>query len=661
MDIGASVDLPSQAPWAPFPSPKGRPVHRRMFVLLLAAALVASGCSLLDSADQPGTAGATGAAAGGADGDAGGGATPEPDPTRVPVQLPEVRAAAADGPLDFSRVAGDDRIATAVRVSADRWDSATVAVLARADDFADALAATPLAAQLSAPVLLTMPDELAAPVGQELDRLGAERVVVLGGPAAVATTVTDGLASDGYDVDRIRGEDRYATAAAIGARLPRTGRVYVATGTDYPDALAAGVAAARLPAPLLLVDDDLGTPAQELLTEQLPSEAVVVGGEAVVPPAVVDALDAEGLQVTRLAGQDRFATAAAVHEHVVGDFGGPAGIWLASAAGFADALAAGPAAARENATLLLAHPRDQASADATVEVLGQAGGPVTVVGGPAAVTDQLPRQVRAVLAGNELPGGGTVLFPEHRLVAYYGNAEYAVLGVLGETSPQEAADRISEIAEEYRDGEREVMPTFELIVTIATAAPGEDGNYSAVGDLEDVREYLEVARQNDIYLFLDFQPGRNRFIDQVRIYEEFIREPDVGIALDPEWRVTDTQRPGQLIGSVDAAEVNEVVDWAADIVREENLPQKLLVVHQFRTSMIRNREQIRTPPELAVTIHVDGFGTQPLKLETWGVLASDDAPWAHGFKLFYDEDTNIFSPEQVLDFSNPAVDLITYQ
>lgn len=640
-------------------------MHRRLLLLLLAAVLVASGCSLLGSTDPAGGAGGNGAAAdatdGGAADGADDGATPDPDPTRVPVQLPDVRAAAADGPLTFSRIAGSDRIATAVRVSADRWDAADVAVLARADDFADALAATPLAAHLSAPVLLTGSDELAAPVRSELERLGAERIVVLGGSAAIATTVTAELEGDGYDVDRISGVDRYATAAAIGARLPANGRVYVATGRDYPDALAAGVAAARLPAPLLLVDGELGDPARQLLTDQRPSEAVVVGGTAAVPAAVADTLADEGLRVPRLAGDDRYATAVAVHEHVVDDFGGPDGIWLASADGFADALAAGPAAAREGATLLLAHPRDQASADPTVDVLGTAGGPVTVVGGPAAVTDQLPRQVRAVLAGNELPGGGTVLFPDHRLVAYYGNAEYDVLGVLGETPPQEAAERITEIAEQYEDGEREVMPTFELIVTIATAAPGADGNYSAVGDLEDVREYLEIARANDIYLFLDFQPGRNRFIDQVRIYEEFIREPDVGIALDPEWRVTDTQRPGQLIGSVDASEVNEVIDWAADIVREEDLPQKLLVVHQFRTSMIRDRDELHTPPELAVTIHVDGFGTQDLKLQTWGALASDDVPWWHGFKLFYDEDTNIFAPDQVLEFSDPPVDLITYQ
>ena len=570
--------------------------------------------------------------------------TERPTPEPIPVELPSAASAAEFAPLQFNRLAGPDRIQTAITVSQDTYQSTDTAIIARADDFADALAAAPLAAHLGAPILLTRPTTLDPTVLEELERLGAQEVMLLGGEAALDPQVAQSVEDSGRTVDRIQGADRFETAAAVAGRVPPSGRVYIATGLDYPDALAAGAAAARLPSALLLVGESLSAAATAVLDEQRPSEIVVVGGEAVVPPAVVDELEDGQASVTRLAGANRYATAVAVHDQVVDDFGGPEAIWLASAAGFADALAAGPAVAESGATLLLTDPTDAAEAEETVTVLGDVGGAVTIVGGDAAVTDQTPRQVRAVLAGNTLPGGGTVLFPKHRMIAYYGNAEVAALGVLGETSPEEAAQTISEIAEEYEDGEREVMPAFELIVSIALASPGPDGQYSAVGDPADVQEYLDVAREHDLYLFLDFQPGRNEFIDQVRLFEEFIRQPDVGIALDPEWRVTDSQRPGQLIGSADAAELNQVIDYAADIVREENLPQKLLVVHQFRTSMIRNRDALKTPDELAVTIHVDGFGTQDLKLETWGVLAGDDAPWWHGFKLFYDEGHQHFLP-----------------
>lgn len=636
---------------------------------LAAAALLCTSCTLLseDASVSDATVESGGADAGAADG--GGASTgsggSEPTqaatPTLRPVELPAQVQSASFTPLEFERVEGDDRVATAIAISKDTYETASTVVLARSDEFADALAAAPLAVQLQAPVLLTDPDALDPAVVAELDRLGATDVVILGAEAAVSDQVAADLETGGRTVDRIAGADRYETAAQIAARVEPSGRVYVATGADFPDALSAGAAAGRLPAPLLLVDEEVGAAAERVLTDQRPSEIVVVGGEVAVSPAVVSELEDFGATVTRLAGEDRYATAAEVHNHVVDDFGAVAGIWLASATGFADALAAGPAAANAKATLLLTHPTDASKADATVAVLEQVGGTVTIAGGPAAVTDQTPRQVRAVIAGNLLPGGGTVLFPDNRMVAYYGNAEEAVLGVLGETEPQRAAELTKEVASGFADGERTVLPAFELIVSIALAGAGADGKYSKVGALSDVQEYLDAARANDMYLFLDFQPGRNRFIDQVKLFEKFIREPDVGIALDPEWRVTDTQRPGQLIGSVDAEELNEVIDYAADIVREEDLPQKLVVIHQFRTSMIRDRDTLHTPPELAVTIHVDGFGTQDLKLQTWNALASADAPWWHGFKLFYDEDTNIFQPDQVLDFTDPAVDLITYQ
>ena len=630
-------------------------MRHRALTLLLSAVLLCGGCSLLSDADE------VGATSSAATSDTAHEADAAETPATVPVDLPSSAPAAEFTPLTFSRIAGADRVATAVEVSMTMHSSASTAILARADAFADALAAAPLAADLNAPVLLTPPDTLSPVVADELERLSVDRVIILGGAAALSESVEQAVEAEGPTVERIAGEDRFATAAQIASRIPPTGRVYVATGNDYPDALTAGAAAARLPAPLLLVGSALGDEAVQVLRDQRPSEIVIVGGTAVVSEEIGDALAGDNATTERLAGANRYATAEAVHRHVVDDFGGPEGVWLASSAGFADALAAGPAVAADRSTLLLTDPIDVAFAEETVAVLGEVGGDVTIVGGPAAVTDQTPRQVRAVLEGNVLPGGATVLFPRHRMVAYYGNAEHEVLGVLGETTPEEAAEQIKKVAAEFRDGERPVMPAFELIVSIALAGPGEDGMYSRVGPLSDVQEYLDVAREHGIYLFLDFQPGRNTFMDQVQLFEEFIRQPDVGIALDPEWRVTDAQRPGQLIGSADAAELNEVIDYAAGIVREENLPQKLLVVHQFRSSMIRNREALHTPPELAVTIHVDGFGNQQLKLETWNTLTAGDHPWFYGFKLFYDEDTNLFSPDQVLDFADPSVDLITYQ
>jgi hypothetical protein len=145
----------------------------------------------------------------------------------------------------------------------------------------------------------------------------------------------------------------------------------------------------------------------------------------------------------------------------------------------------------------------------------------------------------------------------------------------------------------------------------------------------------------------------------VRKYEQFLLEPDVGVALDPEWRMGPNERPGDGVGHVTAEEVNTVVDYLVDIVRRERLPQKLLVIHQFQDQMIRNRDRLRAPEELSVNIHMDGFGSRSQKLATYSRTIVEP-PMSNGFKLFYDEDTDLFQPHEVLRF-DVVPDLITYQ
>ena len=122
-----------------------------------------------------------------------------------------------------------------------------------------------------------------------------------------------------------------------------------------------------------------------------------------------------------------------------------------------------------------------------------------------------------------------------------------------------------------------------------------------------------------------------------------------------------TQRPGQTVGSVTAAEVNRVSAWLSDLVIQYDLPEKMFIVHQFQTRMIKNREDLIHRPGLATIIHADGFGGRAIKLQTYGILQVQEPFW-NGFKLFIDEDTNIFRPADVLNFTTvPVPDLITYQ
>jgi hypothetical protein len=254
------------------------------------------------------------------------------------------------------------------------------------------------------------------------------------------------------------------------------------------------------------------------------------------------------------------------------------------------------------------------------------------------------------------------IFPEWRVVAMYGSPRTPRLGLLGEQDAAAAATRLAELAEPWRAGDRPVLPAFELIATLAIGDPGDDGLFRLRSELETVREYLDVARRHGYHLILDLQPGWSDFLTEAKYYEEFLREPDVHLALDPEWRTEPPNPPrGGVVGQTTAAEVDEVAEWLADLVDEEGLPEKLLVVHQFQPRMVVDREQLVEPPGIALTMHMDGFGTRAQKRHTWSELKVDE-PWSNGLKLFLDEDIDMFRPDEVLSGAfEPIPDLITYQ
>jgi hypothetical protein len=272
-------------------------------------------------------------------------------------------------------------------------------------------------------------------------------------------------------------------------------------------------------------------------------------------------------------------------------------------------------------------------------------------------------QLAVVQRGDEVPGGGQVVFPGRRFVALYGNPLTSALGVLGEQDAQATLERAREVASGYETGDEVVVvPTFEIIATVASAQAGADNDYSSEMSIADLQEWVDLAGANDAYVVLDLQPGRTDFLTQAKRYEELLRLPHVGLALDPEWRLKPDQVHLRQIGTVTAAEINSVSEWLAGIVREEALPQKLFLIHQFRFSMITDRETIEAPSELAVVIQMDGQGPLSTKYLTYDQLTADteNAVWRWGWKNFYDEDSPRATPEQTLAV-DPEPVFISYQ
>jgi hypothetical protein len=256
----------------------------------------------------------------------------------------------------------------------------------------------------------------------------------------------------------------------------------------------------------------------------------------------------------------------------------------------------------------------------------------------------------------ELPRGGRHLFPRYRVVGFYGMQG---LDVLGAGPPDVVGQRLLSTARPYATPGHPVMPMFELIATVAHPFPTSSGLYRTHQDDEIIQRYLRAVRRIKGVLVLDVQPGRAEFVDEMRHWEPYLRHPDVGVALDPEFSMGPGQVPGRQLGRTDAAAINRASAYVAALVRRHRLPQKLFLIHQFRDSMIKDKARIAIRPGLAMTWNADGFGVRSAKLEDYRSYTRDRR-FHPGLKLFYENDVDLMRPREVLRLK-PVPRVINYQ
>lgn len=263
----------------------------------------------------------------------------------------------------------------------------------------------------------------------------------------------------------------------------------------------------------------------------------------------------------------------------------------------------------------------------------------------------------------QFPAGGQTLSPDYLFVALYGTPYYPSLGVLGEQSVEASISRVKELSAQYQTlTQKNIYPTFEIIASIASEHATDNGDYSEQRPIDELRPWIEAAKKAGVYIVLDLQPGRTDFLTQAKELEPLLREPHVGLALDPEWRLAPAEFHLAQIGHVGISEVNATSQWLADIVHRDTLPQKLFLLHQFRDSMIENRELLDTSrPELDYMIQIDGQGSQEAKQDTWNLLTSMPPPnISFGWKNFYDEDVPLRSPQDTMT-AQPIPRYVSYQ
>jgi hypothetical protein len=260
-----------------------------------------------------------------------------------------------------------------------------------------------------------------------------------------------------------------------------------------------------------------------------------------------------------------------------------------------------------------------------------------------------------------LPRGGRKLLPGHLIVAYYGVV--GTTNILGHTGDPEAdAAGVERQARAYARFGRPVQPAFELVTTIASPVPGSDATYSSPIAPALVARYLAAAHRHKLLLILDFQPGRGEFKPQVLKYARFLLDPAVGVALDPEWKLASDEVPDERIGSSSAASINAVSSYLSRVVARHRLPQKLFVIHEFRTTELPDRQNIAIEPGLATVLQMDGLGPVATKLDSYRLVMQHAAKFHPGFKVFLRsvDDPVLLTPAQIMRL-RPRPEYVSYQ
>ena len=427
--------------------------------------------------------------------------------------------------------------------------------------------------------------------------------------------------------------------------------VVVATATKAAALPAATKAAAAAHAPLLLSGATVLVPLLTEIADLHPSAVLAVG----VAPATL-AARLPGVRVVTSAAQLPATSAPAplrgLTVLVRRQAGGPAVAAVTTTARVA------------GATVVTVNGNDPRTDPVAIRALAKARPrAVVAIGRGFGPTSRLAARVAVAATGRQLPGGGQVLFPGRRLIALYGHPGAPSLGVLGQQDLAASITRAREVAAQYRRLSRvRVIPAFEIIATVAQAAPGRDGTYSYATPVSLLRPWVRQATAAGMYVVLDLQPGRANLLTQAERYKSLLEEPNVGLALDAEWKLQPGQLPLRQIGSVSITEVNSVVRWLAALTARDHLPQKLLVLHQFRLSMIDGERHLDTGhDDLAILIHMDGQGTPSSKQATWdAVTAAAPRRVFFGWKNFYVKDTPMLSPAETMT-KTPAPVMISYQ
>ncbi|WP_018617484.1 hypothetical protein [Segetibacter koreensis] len=269
-----------------------------------------------------------------------------------------------------------------------------------------------------------------------------------------------------------------------------------------------------------------------------------------------------------------------------------------------------------------------------------------------------------VKAPYPLPGA---ILPYNRIVAFYGNLYSKKMGILGELPKKEMLKKLQgEVAKwQAADTSLPVIPALHYIAVTAQGSGGKDGKYRYRMPFNQIDTIVNWAKEINALVFVDIQVAHSTIKEEVPQLEKYLQMPNVNLGIDPEFSLKNGEVPGTKIGTFNADDINHAVDYLADIVRKNNLPPKILIVHRFTQGMVRGYENIKKLPEVQVVMDMDGWGDKILKRSTYLRYIYKEPVQFTGFKLFYHNDTKtgadqLYTPQELLKFT-PKPIYIQYQ
>jgi hypothetical protein len=267
---------------------------------------------------------------------------------------------------------------------------------------------------------------------------------------------------------------------------------------------------------------------------------------------------------------------------------------------------------------------------------------------------------------HDYPVAGAVL-PMKRIIAYYGNLYSKQMGILGELpEAQMVAKLLGEVKKwQAADTAVEVIPALHYIAITAQQSPGAAGKYRLRMPFKEIDKVLAMAEKINALVFIDIQVGLSNLQSELPEFEKYLKMPHVHFGIDPEFSMKSGHAPGKVVGTFDAADINYATDYLAKLVKENNIPPKILVVHRFTQAMVTNYKNIKLRPEVQIVMDMDGWGHQARKFNTYRTFIHREPVQFTGFKIFYKNDlkeanSHILQPEEVLKLKPQPV-YIQYQ